>query len=367
MKLRSKAITLLLLLLVAACSPPEPIKLGFLAGLTGRNADIGLAGRNGALLAVEQANAKGGIHGRPVELLLRDDEQRAEAATAAVEQLAAANVEAVIGPMLSTVALAVLPVAEKRGMVMVSPTVTATELSGKDDLFFKVVSTTRVNTKRSAEAQYARGLRRIAVAYDLSNRAYTTDWLRDFRQAFEKLGGQVVATAEFTSGQASGYAEVVRGLGQTRPDGLLFIANAVDVVQLIQQARKQNLGQPIIGVTWAATEQLLELGGRTVEGFHVTQFFNREDTSPRYLAFREAYRARFNQEPGFATVASYDATQATLEALSRRTPEQNLKQALLASGPYQGLQEQWNFDRYGDAERKAYVTEVRNGRFVVVE
>lgn len=365
MKARRWAAALLLLVL-AGCAPPPPLKLGFLAGLSGRGADLGTAGRNGALLAVDEANARGGIHGRPVELVVRDNEQDAAAITAALEYLAADGVVAIIGPLLSSVAQTAVPVADKLGLIMVSPSVTASEFANKDDLFFRVASTTRDNTRRSAEAQYARGLRRIAIAYDLSNRAYTTDWRNEFRQAFEQLGGQIVAAVEFTSGQDAGYADVVRQLGQTRPDGLLLIANAVDTVHLIRQARNQGLAQPMIGVTWAATEQLLELGGRTIEGFHVTQFFNREDSSPRYVAFRAAYRARFRQEPGFVSVVSYDATQATLEALTRQG-KQSLKQALLTSGPYQGLQEQWNFDRFGDAGRRAFVTEVRNGRFVLID
>lgn len=365
MKARRWAAALLLLVLTG-CAPPAPLKLGFLAGLSGRGADVGIAGRNGALLAVDEVNAQGGIHGRPVELIVHDSQQSAETALAAVEQLAAAGVAAIIGPMLSGTAKTVVPVADRLGLVMVSPTVTASEFAGQDDLFFRVVSSTRDNSQKSAAAQYARGLRRIAIAYDTANLAYTADWQHEFRQAFEQLGGQVVAAVKFTSGQDAGYADVVRVLGAARPDGLLFIANAVDTVHLIRQARAQQLGQPVIGATWAATEQLLELGGRTVEGFHVTQYFNRDDNSPRYLAFRAAYQSRFHQEPGFASVAAYDATQATLTALARRG-KQSLKQALLTSGPYPGLQEQWNFDRFGDAGRKAYVTEVRNGRFVVVD
>lgn len=353
--------------MLAACAPPEPLKLGYLASLTGRGADLGTAGRNGAQLAIEQQNEKGGINGRPLELLVRDDEGKPEHAAAVVEQLATARVEAIIGPMLSSIAMVVVPVAEKYNLVMVSPTVTASVLSGRDDPFFKVASSTRAHSATSAEFQYARGLRRIAIAYDLANRAYTTDWVRDFTESFQKMGGSVVIAREFTSGQTEGYANVIFSLAQAQPDGLLFVANAVDTVHMIRQAHQQGLKQPLIGVTWAATEQLIELGGRTVEGFNVTQYFNREDTSPAYLAFREAFRTRFQQEPGFASVAAYDATVATLTALQQRGKDQSLKQAILASGPYHGVQEQWNFDRFGDAERKAHVTEVRDGRFVVVK
>lgn len=59
---------------LCTCTDPTPLKIGFIAGLTGRFADLGTSGRNGAMLAVELQNAQGGIRGRPVTLLIRDDE-----------------------------------------------------------------------------------------------------------------------------------------------------------------------------------------------------------------------------------------------------------------------------------------------------
>jgi ABC-type branched-subunit amino acid transport system substrate-binding protein len=59
-------------LLLIACGPQEPIRIGFIGELTGNSADLGEAGRNGAMLAIEQANQGGGINGRPIELLARD-------------------------------------------------------------------------------------------------------------------------------------------------------------------------------------------------------------------------------------------------------------------------------------------------------
>ncbi len=138
-------------------------------------------------------------------------------------------------------------------------------------------------------------------------------------------------------------------------------------MRLVQLSRNLGLHQPVTTSTWAATEHLIQLGGRTVEGITVAQFFNRDDASPRYRAFAAAYRARFKQEPGFASVAAYDATKAVLTALAKVGRDQSLKQALLAAGPYEGLQDRWSFDRNGDARRQTHITVVRNGRFVLVE
>lgn len=367
MSMRTRLTGMTLLLALAACAPPEPMKLGFLGGLTGRVADLGEAGRNGALFAVEEANAAGGLSGRRIELLIQDDAQNAETAVKAAESLVAARVDAIIGPMTSSVAEAILPTITRAGLVAVSPTITASSLSGKDDTLFKVAPSVAENTRRSAAQQFARGARRVAIAYDLSNRAYTADWAEHWKKDFVALGGAVVAEASFTSGEDRSYGAALKPLAAARPDGLLFVASAVDTVRLTQLARNLGMTQLVTAATWAATENLVQLGGRTVEGMTMTQFFNRDDSSPRYRAFAAAFRARFRQEPGFASVAAYDATRATFEALAKTGRNQSLKEALLAAGPYEGLQERWNFDRFGDAQRRTYVTAVRDGRFVIVE
>jgi len=77
--LRTAAL-LLVLGLVNGCGPREPVRVGFLGGLSGRVADLGEAGRNGAQIAVEEVNRAGGIDGRRVELIVRDDAQNPEKA-----------------------------------------------------------------------------------------------------------------------------------------------------------------------------------------------------------------------------------------------------------------------------------------------
>lgn len=367
MLIRSGFLCLSLLLALAACSPPEPVKLGFLGGLSGRVADLGEAGRNGTLLAIEEANTAGGVNGRKIELLIYDDEQQAAVAIKATEALVAASVAAIIGPMTSSMGEAILPVATRAGMLVVSPTVTSSSLAGKDDILFKVAPSVETSTRRSAAFEYARGIRRAAIVNDLSNRAYTADWAEHFRSDFTALGGEVVAVARFMSGDDASYTAAIKKIAEAKPDLLHLVANAVDTVRLTQLARNLGLTLPVTTSTWAATEHLLQLGGRTVEGMTLTQFFNRDDDSPRYLAFSSAYTARFKQEPGFASVAAYDATRAILTALAKAGKGQPLKEALLAAGPYEGLQDRWNFDRFGDAQRQTHISVVRNGRFVLVD
>ena len=78
---------------LAACSPPAPVHIGFIGGLTDRNADNGQAGLNGVILAVEQFNREGGVQGRMVELVVHDDAQNRDTAAQATQALVDAQVE----------------------------------------------------------------------------------------------------------------------------------------------------------------------------------------------------------------------------------------------------------------------------------
>ena len=352
--------------LLPACAPQEPLSIGVIAGLSGPVADLGESSRDGVLLAVEEANATGGIKGRRIVLRVYDDGQNVERAVGAVEALAKDKVEAVIGPVTSGMGMAALPEATKRGLLLISPTITATSLRGHDDALFTISPSLAEMTRKSAEALYARGLRRVAVAHDLRNKAYTSDWLAHFRQDFEALGGQVVVDVPFSSDDLVSVEVVARRLIDPKPDALHFVCGAVDAVRLVQAIRHLGSQAAISSATWAATEHLIQLGGRSVEGMLTSQLFNRDDEAPSYLAFRKRFVARFNQEPGFPAVAAYDATRALLAAYALRSAGQSLKAALLAAGPFEGVQERWSFDGSGDARRNTVVAVVREGRFVTV-
>src|SRR5579863_6415628 len=103
-----------LLVLAAGCDDPAPIEVGFIGGLSGRVADLGIGALDGARLAIEEQNRRGGIGGHPIRLTTEDDKQDAEAARTAFETLAAHRVEAIIGPMTSVMAVTLAPLADEK-------------------------------------------------------------------------------------------------------------------------------------------------------------------------------------------------------------------------------------------------------------
>lgn len=356
------------LLALPACQEQEPVRIGFVGGLTGKVADLGVAGRNGAQLAVEQRNAAGGIKGRSIELVVRDDEQQPESAQRVIRELIGLNLELIIGPMTSSMAMAMLPQINSSRSILLSPTVTATALAGKDDNFLRAISTTADYASKSARYQYHKlGTRSVAVVYDTGNQAYSESWLNDFRATFTTLGGRVLLVKGFHSGPDNVFQPLVRELLAAKADAVLIISNAVDSALICQQVRALAPHQRIIMSEWASTERFLEMAGPAAEGLVVAQFLDRGDRSQRYLDFRRAYLTRFKQEPGFAGLAGYDSAMIALEAYSARKKGESLKSAIISRRTFQGVQQPLQVDRYGDADRKTFVTVIRGNRYLTLE
>ena len=350
-------------LLLAGCAEPPPLRIGFLAELSGRSADLGEAARNGVILATDQYRENGRADKRPLEIIVRDSGQTAESAAGAAQELVAGGVDLIIGPTSSAVVDNILPTVEKAGVVLLTPTASAVKFHGKDDMLFRINLTTRDNGRNYAEHYFAKGFKRVSVAANENNRSFAESWLSEFRAAFEALGGEIVSAPFFDSTSAN-YTPIVDAMLAPRPDALLFIANAVDTARLSQQARKVAPEIPLIAAEWAGTAQLIELGGRAVEGLMIVQNYNQDDTSERFQAFRSAYAKRFGKEPVFGSVLAHDAATAALDALSRRPGGMSVKEALIKLGPYEGLQQRIRFDENGDTTRVAYFMAIRDGRFV---
>ena len=180
-----------LLFVLTACGPKEPVRIGLLAGLSDRGSDFGESVRDGVMLAIEQQNLAGGINGRMIELIVRDDAQKREQAIRAAQELIALRPEIVIGPVTSSMAAVVVPLMNQAAQITLSPTVASNDFYGKDDYFFRVNRSAGEAARDHASVLFRRGFRRVALAFDASNRSYSDSWLKEFSFAFEQLGGVV--------------------------------------------------------------------------------------------------------------------------------------------------------------------------------
>ncbi len=354
----------MLLVFLQGCGDSKPLKIGFIGGTSGRVADLGVAGRNGVILAIEERNDAGGIKGKKIELILKDDKQEAGLSKKAAEELVAAGVVAILGPMTSSMAMEVVPVSNQSEILTMGTTVTTNQLTGKDDYFFRTLSPTLDHASETAKYLYEyKKTKKVTAAYDLKNKAYTEGWLRDFSVSLEQMGGTVAKSISFSSSNQVKFENIARDLVAVNPDTVVLIVNSVDAALLAKQIRAINPEIQLVTAEWAGTEGLIELGGRHVEHTVVPQYFDRNNQSEEYQTFYNTYLERFGHPPGFPGLISYNAANVVLNALSDKQSGENLKQTILRIRQFSGMQGDILFDRFGDSKSKTYLTEIIDGQF----
>ena len=352
---------------LASCGGREPILIGFSAGLTGRTAALGVDGRDGALLAVETINAEGGIQGSPIELLAQDDLATAEGSIAADKELVDAGVVAIIGHMTSETMMSAWPSLKDTGIIYLSPTVSTPALQGIDDNFFRLIP---VNSSHAGQlALYATdelGVKRVAVFYDLDNQAFTETYLEGFAAQFEK-SGQIVARYGFSSSTHPDFFSMLQEVSQQNPDAIFIIASAVDTALIAQQANLLNIDAQLLASNWSLTDDLIQNGGKTVEGILTVVAHDENNQSPTYLDFKSRFEERFGRRPTFAAGYGYEAVLVLASALERTGNQvDELADALLETRDFPGIHGRISLDAYGDVHRTLYLISVQDGAFVTL-
>ena len=354
------------LFFLEGCSENSPVTIGLIAGLSGSNADLGQAGRNGALLAVEEYNQRVAQHkGQSVSLIIRDDANEKATARGVADELCTLGVKAIIGPYTTAMTEAVLEVAKPRDMLVLSPTASATSLSGTDDVFFRINASTSQNGQAYARFVIEdQGLKRVSLVIDKKNATFAHDWIRAFLAQAKELGVETVQQVWYASGAITDFADLQAEIMRVQPEVVLFVANAVDVARIAQQLRKTMTTLRFFAAEWAGTQQLIELGGKAVEGLVVLHLYDMFGTQKAYEHFVVTYTQRFNSVPSFSSILSYETVQIVLTALEQQQTGESLKETILSGGPYQGLQQPLEFNAFGDSHRKAYFVKIKNAHFV---
>ena len=343
----------------------EPIKLGFAGGLTGTLSDLGIAGRNGVILAVEDTNERGGINGRQIVLITRDDKNDPEIARTVDNELIDEGVVAIIGHMLSTMTMAAVPVINSKKIVLISPTASTDDLTGIDDYFFRTRLPTRSETDHICEYLTADfDSKRVAVVYDLSNKAFSEQVYYNFKESYERMGGKIVGVENFTSGMPESFFIMVKQQLSNTPDCFFIITGALDAALICQQIRKINTDITIVSSSWGMTPYLIMNGGPAVEGIIFSQPRNIQKQSEAYKSFEKTYLSRFGSKPSFAGISGYDAARVIIDALYIDDSPENLKSTILNYNVYKGIQGDLEIDRFGDASGKRGIYTVAEGKFV---
>jgi branched-chain amino acid transport system substrate-binding protein len=358
-------IIIIVMFCLGGCEKNESIKIGFVGDLTGSMSELGINGRNGVFLAVEECNASGGIDGHLIKLITKDDKHDEKQALVVDQALIKEGVTAIIGHMTSTMSVKVLPLINQEKILMISPT--TSKLSRIDDYFIRLIPYDQTNFYLAQYAYKKLGLKKITIVYDLSNIAFSNMVRNDFTKEFEALGGKIILSNSFTSGPELDYINMIKTLINSKPEGLLIIAGAIDTAMICQHIRMSGSQIPVMHNGWAGTKELVQHGGPAIEGIIFPIMYNKDSQEKLFIEFKNRYIKRFGRDPDFASVYAYEAALLLISALSESTDPTKLKDIILKQGSLDGLQGEITFDKYGDAQRKTSIIKINNGKILVLD
>jgi branched-chain amino acid transport system substrate-binding protein len=358
-----------LVIALGGCGRKEPIRIGFSEQLTRPQSDLGVQGRDGAELAVEKINASGGINGRPIELIIRDDKGTAEGVNTTDHELIKSGVVAIIGHASSQQTKEALPIINAEHVVLISPTATADGLTKVGGYFFRVISTNRIFSTGLARSIVRRyGTKTMVVIRDTDNAASTESFLKNFGAEFESLGGKVVEVATFSSRGKPNFTALLQKLREKNPEGLLIITNSVDAALIAQRTRLLGWKVPMFSSGLAESGTLIKLGGKAVEGLEKVVHYDLNSRSPAFLDFKNNYRSKYGEDPTEYSALGYETVEVLADAL-RKTDgrREGLREALLETKNFKGLVSTFSLDKSGSAVRPSYVVVIRNSKAVTVD
>ena len=345
----------------------EPVKIGLSTTLTGPYSTTGGHFRNGAMLAVEELNKAGGINGRPVELIIRDDKANPEVALKVDQELIDEGVVAILGHYLSTICVSVVPYINKKNILMLSSPGTGL-LTGEDDNFIRTLIPGSRQTPVIADLLFNRmKLSKIAVVYDISNPKYSVSIFDHFKEDFKKYGGTVHGIS-FNPKQKFSAVDIAKAVVASKADGVFLVTTTLHGALVAQHIRKQKSNVQIFASEWTFADlDFVRNGGKAVEGVYSYGTFNAQSTNKKFVNFKKKIEDRFGDEVSLAYQLTYDTCQILFQALRKTLEPGKIKETIIKQRVFEGIDGRIIIDKYGDPLRNQYLMEVRNGKIETIE
>ncbi len=361
-------VTILSVALLFSCGAQEPIRVGFVAELSGKRAEKGVSARNAVQLAVETINKNGGINGRPLEVIIKDDGGTPEVAKQVDAELIKDKVVAIIGHITSGQVAGVLDLMDQEKMVLLSPTGSSSQFNYKTDSLFRVISATDEQAIVLATYAYKElGLRQVTGICDEMNKSFSESTWQAFQAKFEELGGEAEKCFGFTPGQTD-LAVFIEEVMASKPVNIMFASSDIDTALMVQYIRQQSPEIPLISASWAQTSELLAKGGDAVTGMHLVALYDLDNPDPVFQDFVQRFENRYNRTPDFSAAFAYETVLLLAEGLKQTggKPE-GLPEALAKVKDLPGVQGTISMNEYGDAKRDIYIAIIENGMYKVVD
>jgi branched-chain amino acid transport system substrate-binding protein len=342
-----------------------PIKIGHFASLTGDTATFGQSTDRGMRMAFEEINARGGVLGRPLELITEDDRSvTEEARTAAQKLLQRDRVVALLGEVASSRSLAAAPEAQRSRVPMISPGSTNPKVTEVGDYVFRACFIDPFQgTVMARFATEELGVKKVAILFDFKQ-DYSVGLADFFRKTFTELGGQIVADERYTSGDIEFRAQLTT-IRAAAPDAIFVPGYYTELGLIAKQARELGIDVPLLGGDGWDSEKTLEIGGAAVEGYYFSTHYAADSDSAAVQTFVKHYREKYGETPDAMAALGYDTAGLLADALGRAgdTTGEKLREAIAATRDYEGVTGKITIDPQRNARKDAVVLKIEGGKF----
>ncbi len=342
-----------------------PIKIGHYASLTGKDAAFGVATRKGILLAVEELNAQGGVLGRRIEYLVEDiQSKQGESVTAVKKLISRDKVVAVLGANASSNSLEAAPICQNARIPMMAISSTNPKVTEIGDYIFRICFIDPFQGAVLAKfAHTSLQAKRVALLTS-TNSPYSIGLSSVLRERFKALGGEIVAEQKFTEGDKDFRAQLT-AIRAAKPDVIAATGFYSEAALICLQARSLGINVPFIGGDGWEAPQLVELGGKAVEGSYYSTYFSAENSAPEVQSFVQRYRTRWNNEtPEGVSALGYDAMNLLAAALRRNgtVDSRKLRDAIAATRDFEGVTGRTTIDEKRNSTKAAVMLTIKDGR-----
>ena len=340
-----------------------PVKIGFL--VSGDRTTY----PNGAKIAVDEVNERGGLLGRSVELVTRINiEEAAAAAQAAETMILTDEVVALIGPNRSSHAIEVGAVAQRHGVPMITTAATNPAVTAAGDLVFMAAFTDQFQGR--VMAQFAKETLGVNAAAVLTQRGevYTEGIAEFFTAHFSGFGGEIVA-AEFYESGATDFAVQLTRIAAAAPEAVFLSGLPPEVALVTKQARalplQNTAGEPtlFLGADVWDNPTLLDNEEAAVDGSFFSSHFSPDTDEPSARVFIDTYQALYGIAPTGGDAVSYDAVRLLLEAAERAgsLDADAIRRQLLATEQYAGATRIAGYNENRHPTQSAVIMTIENG------
>ncbi|MBI4633830.1 MAG: ABC transporter substrate-binding protein [Deltaproteobacteria bacterium] len=373
MKLPGKALVLVTAIaLFATASPAAEIRIGVAEALTGPVAKYGVPIRNGFALAAEEINAKGGIKGNKIELIIEDEQGKKEEAINVFKKFIFKDrTLAIFGPTLSNSAFAADPIANAQKTIVFGTSNTAEGITAIGPYVFRnSIAEADILPKVVGVAKKKLGLKKVAILYG-NDDSFTKSGYDVFKRVVEQEKLQVLTTETFAKGDIDFSAQLTK-IKNLNPDAIICSALVEEAANIILQARKLGMPERIrfIGGNGFNSAKLMEIAGKAAEGSISGSPWFLDDPSAKNQEFVRTYTAKFSIPPDQFAAQAYDALYIMAEGIKAAKLSGNLEKdrtalrnALAKVKNFKGVGGLFSFNENRDAAQKGRVLIIKKGKF----